>query len=207
MQHCSPSKTPMEVKPPDRDVTLPTIFNDKPYRELIGCLLHSMLATRPDICYAVAYHSRLQSDANETDWKSLKLILKYLQGTKDHVLIYPKDCTTAISAFADADWGNSVERKSTSGFVVKIFGATVTWFLRKQRVTALSSTEAEVVALATVSCEVMWLKTLLDEMKIDSQIPNIYEDNQSCIRSVSVWNSKRLKHIDIKYNFIKLPTL
>ncbi|KAF2889577.1 hypothetical protein ILUMI_16596 [Ignelater luminosus] len=167
MQHCSPSKTPMEVKPPDRDVTLPTIINDKLYRELIGCLMHLMLATRPDICYAVAYHSRFRSDANETDWKSLKLILKYLQ------------------AFTDTDWGNSVDRKSTSGFVVKIFGATVPWGSRKQRVTALSSTEAEFVALATASCEVMWLKTLFDEMKIDSQIPNTYEDNQSCIRSVS----------------------
>lgn len=203
MENCIPIKTPIEIKPPDRNPVLPIITSKKPYRELVGCLMHLMLATRPDLCFSVAFHSRFQSNASESGWKSLKRVLRYLQGTKDYGLFFPKNCETQISAFADADWGNSQERKSTSGFVVKVFGATVSWASRKQRITALSSTEAEFIALASATCEVMWLKTLLSEMEINSQVPTIYEDNQSCIHHCLKWDSKRLKHVDIKYNFVK----
>jgi len=69
---------------------------------------------------------------------------------------------------------------------------------------ALSITEAEYVSLATASADVLWTKQLLADLKINclGSIP-IYEDNQSCIHSLKTWNQKRLKHIDVKYNFVR----
>jgi len=69
---------------------------------------------------------------------------------------------------------------------------------------ALSTTEAEYVSLATASAEILWTKQLLADLKINclGSIP-VHEDNQSCIHSLKTWDQKRLKHIDVKYNFVR----
>jgi hypothetical protein len=69
---------------------------------------------------------------------------------------------------------------------------------------ALSTTEAEYVALAMTATELLWLKNLLADLGIDCKEPiKIYEDNQSTIQLLQRWEHKRLKHVDIKYNFIR----
>jgi hypothetical protein len=85
-----------------------------------------------------------------------------------------------------------------------VFGGTVNWSTKKQTCVALSTTEAEYVALATAAAETMWIRQLLTEMNvmINSAV-QLLEDNQSCIKALENWDQKRMKHIDIKYHFIK----
>ena len=82
--------------------------------------------------------------------------------------------------------------------------AAISWCTRKQNTVALSSTEAEFVALATAGTEYLWLQNLLSDFDINCSEPvEIYEDNQSCIHLLSKWEHKKLKHVDIKYNFVR----
>lgn len=109
-----------------------------------------------------------------------------------------------VRAYADADWTSDKDRKSTTGYLLQVYGATVCWVTKKQPTIALSSTEAEYVALAGAAAEVLWLKGLLGDFGINCDDPIVtYEDNQSCIHLLSKWEHRRLKHIDVKYNFIR----
>lgn len=111
-----------------------------------------------------------------------------------------------LVGYTDADWaGDRNDRKSTSGYVYKVFGNTVSWSSRKQPTVSLSSTEAEYIALSNGICEGKWLRSLLSELGIAiDRATTIHEDNQSCIRIAGEpRENKRMKHIDVKYNFIR----
>lgn len=135
-----------------------------------------------------------------------KRILRYIQGTPDLGLMYVKgnNDREPLIAYADADWGNSEDRKSTTGYLYKLFGNIVCWATRRQTTVAQSSTEAEFITLAMYVTEWLWLKNLLQEFGI-TQANKIttFEDNQACIYSLQRWEHKRLKHIDIKYYFVR----
>lgn len=203
MENCQPTSTPMEMTPiPENQEKLGP--EEKPYRELVGCLMYGMIATRPDLSFAVNYFSRYQHDQTEARWKGLKRILRYIKGTLNYNLCYKPKGAENLTCYVDADFGSESDRKSTSGFLLQVFGNTVCWTTRRQTSVSLSSTEAEYVALATAAAELTWLKNLLVDLNINSNIPpTIYEDNQSCIHLLSKWEHKRLKHVDIKYNFVR----
>lgn len=127
-----------------------------------------------------------------------------MRGTPEWGLWYRGSSEHPLELYVDADFANEPGRKSVSGFIVKMYGDSIHWGTRKQTSVALSSTEAEFVALATGVSELLWLKTLISELGINVDRPiNVYEDNQSCIFALNNWEVKRLKHIDIKYNFVK----
>ncbi|KAK9693285.1 hypothetical protein QE152_g34302 [Popillia japonica] len=128
------------------------------------------------------------------------------EGTVNLELFYPNqiDNPSKLVEFADADWANDeLQRKSTSGYVFKLFESTISWCSRKQSVTAMSSTEAEYVALSETSREGIWLLNLINELGFTQHHIILYENNQSCIKLTQKTEHKRLKHIDVKYNYIK----
>lgn len=92
-----------------------------------------------------------------------------------------------------------------SGDMRKIFGNVVSWCSRKQATISQSSTEAEYIALAQAVNEAKWIRSILGEIGIKIGTPiTIFEDNQSCIRiAEEPREHKRMKHIDIKYCFIR----
>lgn len=143
---------------------------------------------------------------SESHWKGLKRILRYIQGTINYGLFYSrsnKGNEEILAVYSDADWGNVEDRKST-GFLFKLYGNTICWSTRKQNSVAMSSTEAEYTALAMTASEYLWLKNLLKDFKICFKEPVIfYEDNKSCVDILHKWEHKRLRHVDIKYNFVK----
>lgn len=174
------------------------------YRELIGGLMYACVATRPDIAAAISFFSQYQSKPTKALWTGLKRVLCYLKGTKNYGLLFKGLTETSVLGYVDADFANHKDRKSVSGYVFKVFGDTVVWASRKQRTVALSTTEAEFLALASATAEMLWLCQLLVELRI--QIPSpivIFEDNQGCINSLTKWDQKRLKHVDVKWNFVR----
>jgi len=111
-----------------------------------------------------------------------------------------------LIGYADANWAESkADRKSNSGYLFKYCGSTISWACRKQSCVALSSAEAEYIALSDACQEVLWLIKLLQDFQENVQLPvKMYEDNQSCIKLANNQKfSKRSKHIDTKYHFIK----
>lgn len=211
MDDCKGSATPMEVGLSLllRDGNGGVVGNGdggEPYRELVGCLMYAMLASRPDLCAAVGYFSRFQSNYTVEHYNYLKRVLRYIKETVDMKLVYTHDKKeVAVCGYADADWANDVnDRKSTSGYVFFVFGCCVSWLSRKQATVSLSSTEAEYIALSTATCESIWINSLLNEINIVNKQTIIFEDNQACIKiAEEPREHKRMKHIDIKYNFIR----
>lgn len=169
--------------------------------------MYLMVTSRPDICSAVSYFAGFQCGATEEHWVHLKRVLRYLKGTIDCKLQYRRsDSAEMVEAYADADWGNDPnDRRSVSGYIVKLFGSTVTWATKKQSSVALSTTEAELMALCQVSCEVVWIINVLNSVDLKVSEPvSVYEDNQPCIAvTVEPRKHKRMKHVEIQNFFVR----
>ena len=163
--------------------------------------------SRPDIAIATSLLGRKVVKPTTYDWNEAKRVVRYLKMTKDWKLFLGKDNEKhdKLIAFVHADWGGSKEdRKSNTGFVIKLSGGVISWVSRKQTCVTLSSTEAEFIALAECCQEILWFKKLLDDFGIETGTVSIYEDNQSCMKLVDQEKqSNRSKHIDIKYYFVK----
>jgi len=143
-------------------------------------------------------------------WVGVKRVLRYIKGTLDYGLLYKTTNRNGevsdLRGYADADWaGDVTTRKSTSGYVFQIGSSTVSWSSKRQSVVALSSTEAEYVALSHATQEATWLRNLLQSMGFDQANPmTIFEDNQGTIAlAKNPKHHARTKHIDIKYHFIR----
>lgn len=200
-ENCNPHSTPIDPKLKLKENEQP---NNLPVRELVGCLMYLMLGSRPDISFSVNYFSRYQDKNSIEVWTSLKRLLRYLKGTIDFELIYKRQNVFSITCYVDSDWaGDLHDRKSISGYLIKLFGNCITWVTKKQNCITLSTTEAELVALCSAVQDCLWIKKILNDMKIQHNTLKIYEDNQGCISILqNPENNRRVKHIDVKYNFI-----
>jgi hypothetical protein len=137
---------------------------------------------------------------------STKTILRYLKGTSNYGLRYKDNSGSEITGYSDADWaGDTGDRKSTSGYVFIQAGATISWKSSKQKCVALSTAEAEYVALSAAVQEAIWLQQLTRDL-LNKNIGEmtVHEDNQSTISLAKNQHSHgKTKHIDIKYHYIR----
>uniref|UniRef100_H3HAK5 Reverse transcriptase Ty1/copia-type domain-containing protein n=1 Tax=Phytophthora ramorum TaxID=164328 RepID=H3HAK5_PHYRM len=178
-----------------------------PYRSAVGALMYLMVATRPDLAAAVGVLSQFSADPCPTHWQALKRVLRYLQATPTHGLEFSREDSLGMCGYSDADWAGDIEsRRSTSGYAFMMNGGCISWRSKKQRTVALSSTEAEYMALSEATQEAVWLKVFLcelGEMASDEAV-KIYEDNQGSITlAKNPQFHKRTKHIDIRYHFVR----
>lgn len=180
------------------------IISNVPYQEAVGSLLFIAQATRPDISFAVNNVSRFNKSHTQAHWAAVKRIMRYLKKTMDYKLTYGNS-EGIMEAFTDADWGSDVDsRRSVSGYVFNMSGGAISWKSHKQATVALSSTEAEYVALGEAVQESIWLAQLCNELGMMTTPIGISCDNQSAIMlAESTGYRPRTKHIDIKYHFLR----
>jgi hypothetical protein len=180
--------------------------NEHEFRQIIGCLMYAMVATRPDIAAAVGILSQFCNGPAEKHIMAAKGILRYLKKTADYSLQYRRTGSIQLQGFCDADWaGDRETRRSTSGYVFLLAGGAVSWRSMKQHSVALSTTEAEYIALSEAVKETIWLRMLLGQIGHTQTEPTtIYEDNQGCISlAKDPTQHSRAKHIDIRYHFLR----
>ncbi|XP_067128467.1 uncharacterized protein [Centruroides vittatus] len=140
----------------------------KPYRELIGGLLYLANSTRPDLAFAASMLSRFCSNPGIVHWKMAKRVLRYIQATVNYGLHYEK-CDQKLCAYVDSDWAGDIDdRKSSSGNMIILANGPVSWQSRKQKSVALSTMEAEYMALSDVTKEVIHMRRMLREMQFES---------------------------------------
>lgn len=208
MQQCKPVKSPSELNLKLTNSMINEgncITGTVPYQQLVGSLLYISNATRPDIAYAISEISRFNANHSETHWIAAKRILRYLRGTVAAKLRYERG-KEPMHAFCDADWGSESEsRKSRTGYVVVMAGAAIAWCSKKQQIVALSSTEAEYIALSSTVREALWTLQLRDEIcQKSGDALTIYCDNQSAIKLASSEAYRpRTKHIDIRLHHVR----
>ena len=203
MQDCSSASTPMATATKlDKDTGISVDITD--YRGMIGSLLY-LTASRPDIMYATCLCARFQADPREPHLTAVKRIFKYLKGTTDLGLWYPRESDFKLIGFSDADFaGCKIDRKSTTGSCQFLGGRLVSWFSKKQKSISTSTAEAEYIAAGSCCAQILWMKNqLLDYGLQYSKIP-IYCDNQSAIAMTgNPVQHSMTKHISIRYHFIR----
>jgi hypothetical protein len=136
------------------------------YRQLVGSLLY-LTHSRPDLSYVVGTVSRFMQEPHELHWKVAKRILRYVQGTITFGIHYTADSTLYLIGFIDSDWaGDSIDRKSTSGYSLNLGSGPFCWSSKKQDSIALSSIEAEYRGVVNITIQAMWLQYFLTELGI-----------------------------------------
>lgn len=216
MDECKPAVTPASI-----DKLSPTTKEEEGqvdkrlYQSMVGALNYLVQASRPDISNAVNNVCRFASNPALQHFKAVKRIMRYLAGTPSLGLLYSGGDRTidshralTVNTFTDADWGGDIgDRKSTSGYLVCINNCTVSWATKKQQTVALSTAEAEYMAISAVVQEIIWIRSLITEMLGAAAISKqsiIYCDNQAAASiSRDDVHHARTKHIDIKHHFIR----
>lgn len=138
--------------------------------------------------------------------KAVKRILRYLKGSTNEGIMLRRSETLALTGFSDADWANDPDdRRSRTGFCIYLGRNIVTWCSKKQHTVSRSSTEAEYRSLAQVATEVLWLKSLLTELKIQSpHSPTLWCDNLSTVAlSANPVLHSRTNHIELDLYFVR----
>ncbi|GJR91032.1 retrovirus-related pol polyprotein from transposon TNT 1-94 [Tanacetum coccineum] len=204
MDNCHSIGTPLATKPKlDVDLSGEPV-DQSDYRSKIGSLMY-LTSSRPDLVQAVCYCARYQARPTQKHLKEVKRIFKYLKGTINMGLWYPKDSGFELTAFSDADHAGCLDtRKSTSGGIQFLGDKLVSWMSKKQNCTAMSSAEAEYVALSASCAQVMWMRTQLQDYGFNCNKIPLYCDSQSAIAiSCNPVQHSRTKHIHTRYHFIK----
>jgi Reverse transcriptase (RNA-dependent DNA polymerase) len=191
------------------------------YQALVGSLLFLAVSCRPDITESVNEVSRFVALPTEQHWQAAIRILKYLSGTMDEGLVYTATHNMGdaidieLVGYSDSSWADSSDRKSTSGLTLQLMakgeqadgitGNVLSYYSKRQACVALSSTEAEYIAISKAAQTLTWTRRLLHQLGFGDRDPTtLFEDNTSCIAiAESEGLSSRTKHIDVRYHYIR----
>jgi transposase InsO family protein len=208
MTDCKPISNPSDTNVKldecaDEEGVDPTLF-----RQMIGSLRY-LCNSRPDICYAVSVISKFMNSPKKSHMTAAKRILRYVKGTLKLGLLFPtgsNDDSVELKSYSDSDWGgDKTDRRSTSGYVMIFNNVAVAWSTKKQPVTALSTCEAEYIAGTFATCQMIWLDSVLKELKCEVQKPlKLMIDNKSAISlAKNPISHGRSKHIETRFHFIR----
>jgi hypothetical protein len=178
-----------------------------PVRGLVGSLMYLSMSTRPDITFAVGEVSRFVSNPGPLHWEACIRICNYLKGTMDWAVHYDGklEDTEQVVGFSDSDWARDEdERKSRSAYFMFLYGGPVSWRSKLQSCVSQSSTKAEYVSANEAGREIAWVRQVQSEFGYKQRTTKLFEDNQPCIAiSNNPIIHDRVKHIDIKYHWIR----
>ena len=206
MMDSNPSNSPLEQK-----IKLSATENSEKicttvYRSILGKLRY-LTHTRPDLMLSNGLLSRFMENPSVEHLKTAKRIIRYVKGTLNYGLKYKRSEVFELIRYSDSDYaGDHMGRKSTSGSVFFLGENLITWSSQKQKILALSSCEAEYIALNTTSCQAIWLVGLITEVTKKSMMPvELRVDKSSMIELAKnpAFHS-RTKHIDVRYHYIRM---
>uniref|UniRef100_A0A2N9EER7 CCHC-type domain-containing protein n=1 Tax=Fagus sylvatica TaxID=28930 RepID=A0A2N9EER7_FAGSY len=154
-----------------------------PYASAVGCLMYAMVCTRPDLAHAVSTVSRYMANPGREHWNAVKWIFRYLKGTAEHGILFSRQLgTNSVVGYVDADYAGEVDdKRSTTGYVFTLSGGPICWKSTLQSIVAMSTTEAEYMAVAEAAKEALWLKGLVKELGLNQGGVHMHCDSQSAI--------------------------
>ena len=216
------SATPAEADPLGSDKDGIPYSGTFSYASLVGMLKYLAGHSRPDIAFSVHQCARFTFAPKASHAEALKRIVRYLIGTKDKGYTLRQPDNINVDCYVDADFAglwssenrlDSSSVKSRTGFIILMGGAPISWFSKLQTEIALSTFEAEYVALSTSMHELLPFLDILVEvysgvsfkLSISTTIKStVWEDNAACEKLANMVHphvTPRSKHFGIKYHW------
>jgi hypothetical protein len=213
MTNCKPATTPL---PSD---FRPVAATDGEFEQarhldfpvLAGSILYAATISRPDLSFAASVLCRYISKWSEAHYKAAKHCLRYIRGTTDLCLMFDATGSNRVAmGYADSDWGGCLDtRRSTTGYVFETYGGVVSWKSRRQPSVALSTTQAEVLAVTDAARQAEWLRQLLDDLGVglgEKPMPIMNDNSGAVLLSNHPHNHGANKHFDIRTNYLREKT-
>jgi hypothetical protein len=193
------------------------------YRSIVGKLNYLAQTTRPDIMYATHQIAKYSADPRVPHGDAILYLVRYLKKTRDIGIRFNPDQTKGFDCYCDADFSGNWNRafahddpstaKSRSGWIIYYAGCPIIWASKLQSQVALSTTEAEYIAMSMSLRDVLPIMHLVKEMK-DNGFPvlctepyvycKVFEDNSGALELARLPKLRpRTKHINIVYHHFR----
>ncbi len=176
------------------------------YQKKVGSILYAATITRPDSARTASRLSESLQNPSPRHHAAADQAISYLYGTKTYAIEFSAATNEADvfgcssdAAFAD----DKATKRSTEGFLFKLFGGAIDWRSTKQKTVTTSSTEAELLAVANAAKQLYWWNRFYASIQLDlGHDPTLDCDNQQTIGLLTKDLMKlttKLRHVDI-YN-------
>jgi hypothetical protein len=197
---------------------LPSLANaDKPsvmqYQRKMGSLLYAAVTTRPDIAFAVSRLARFIQNPGQDHQRAADRVIQFLYNTRSRAICYGggdtgDDGARSFVCASDASFAdNTVDRKSSQGYIMTLFGGPIAWRANKQDTVTTSSTEAELLALSQTAKEAIFLSRLFKAMTLKLREPLTIDcDNTQTLRLIKEDTARlvtKLRHVDIHQHWLR----
>ncbi|MGH3053412.1 MAG: reverse transcriptase domain-containing protein [Gaiellaceae bacterium] len=222
MEECAGKKTPCEATPLRRDTYGEACQESWDYASVVGMLMYLSSNSRPDIQFAVHQCARYTHQPRRRHEDAIKRICRYLKETKGRGLRFEPDNQMQLDCYVDADFAglwnieddqDPVCVKSRTGYCLTLGNCPLIWVSKLQSEVALSTTEAEYIALSQAMRDLIPLRALLQEvgtnLGMDFAKPaimhsTVFEDNNGALSmAVAPRITPRNKHIAVKYHHFR----
>lgn len=202
----SSAKTPRvphkseELKPYEKSATLHEIRH---YQAKIGSILHPAIISRPDIAKITSKLSEFLTNPGPKHFEAADHVIRYLDGTRSYAMefAYTANQKEIFFMATDAAFADLVDRKSSQGYLCKLYGGCVDWKAGKQKTVTTSTTEAELLAISEAGKNVFWWKRLFEAIDFELGHDIVIKcDNAQTVRLLTGEDPKiqtKLKHVDI----------
>jgi hypothetical protein len=224
MTNCKGNALPASLKPLGPDPDGPPFIEDWNYASVIGMLMYLASNSRPDIQFAVHQCARFTHNYRQSHATAIKTILRYLKETRTQGLIMKPTKGLTVDCYVDASFASlwdvedkqdSTCVKSRTGFVIMIAGCPLLWASKLQTMIALSTTEAEYIALSQSMRELIPMRRLVQEVATSTALnlkddlsaathSTVFEDNNGALRLATHPKiTPKSKHFAISWHWFK----
>ena len=181
---------------------------DKPYQEVLGSIMYAQIGTQPDLLYAVSTLSKYVSDPGITHWQALMHVLRYIKATLHYKITYGGNNLNDLkpTRWVDADYGGDIDsQRSCTRYIFIQAGGLTAWSAQYQQTVALSTMEAEYMAVSRAAKQILWMYSEMEEVGYPQEKPGLlYNDNSGAIAlTKNTKHNSCVKHIDIRHHFIR----